>query len=209
MTSAARPRADEAFQVFGRLESESASGAPHARACAWPGCADEGAHRAPKSRTRIDEFQWFCLEHVRIYNSAWNYYLGMSEAEVESCIRSDTTWNRPTWPLSGQGGAGQGGGADCGPEAASTRFENLRDPFGLFTDRGRAAPAPPQLSAPERRAFSVLGLGFPASFEEVKARYRVLVKRHHPDANGGAKDAEERLKRINEAFETLKNGLFA
>ncbi|MFO1060844.1 MAG: DnaJ domain-containing protein, partial [Dongiaceae bacterium] len=36
-------------------------------------------------------------------------------------------------------------------------------------------------------------------------RYKSLVKRLHPDANGGDKAAEERLKHINLAYSTLKN----
>lgn len=199
MKDARAAKTTDVFQVLGPLGA-----APRAGGCAWPACAAPGTHRAPVSRARLEEYQWFCLDHVRIYNAAWNYYIGMSEAEVEACIRSDTTWNRPSWPLGGGPGA-DGGGA--------FGFDALRDPLGVVGCRpgapGRPAPPPPRLSAAERRAFGVLELDFPVTFEELKARYKVLVKRHHPDANGGAKDAEERLKRINEAFDTLKSGLFA
>ena len=57
---------------------------PEIRCCDWPGCRDEGQHRAPKSRKEIETYHWFCLGHVRQYNKGWNYYAGMSDAEVEA-----------------------------------------------------------------------------------------------------------------------------
>lgn len=186
------------FEVFGRSSRASVrDGAPERApsACAWPGCTEAGAYRAPRSRDRLSDYQWFCLEHVRIYNRSWNYYRGMSDAQVEAHIRSDTTWNRPSWPFGGSG-----------PKVS---LDDIGDPFGLFGGQSRPAPHTPQLSASDRKALGVLELEPSATFEEVKARYKELVKRHHPDANNGAKDAEERLKRINEAFDTLKTGLFA
>jgi hypothetical protein len=183
------------FDVFGQVSRGAApntqNGPP---GCAWAGCAETGTHKAPKSRARLEEYQWFCLDHVRLYNAAWNYYSGMSEAQVEANIRSDTTWNRPSWPFNGVG---------------SAAIDAIDDIFGVIGGTGRQAPQTPQVSSDERRALGVLELELPVTFDTVKARYKELVKIHHPDANGGAKDAEERLKRINEAFDTLKNGLFA
>ncbi len=189
---------EDRFKVFEPVQQP-----PRPRVCAWPGCDLVGEHRAPASRERLNDYRWFCLEHVRLYNSSWNYYKGMTDAQMEASIRSDTTWNRPTWPLGGR-------------EADAAGMGAIHDPMGIFEGRGgapdprRRAQAPvSRLSPQDRQAFDVLDLEFPASFDEVKARYKVLVKLHHPDANGGAKEAEERLKVINEAFETLKNGFFA
>ncbi|MEK9677887.1 MAG: J domain-containing protein [Rhodospirillaceae bacterium] len=170
---------------------------PHQRHCAWSGCASAGEFRAPVSRENLNEFHWFCLDHVRIYNKAWNYYEGMSDAEVEAAVRSDITWNRPSWPL---GSAPQTGGSTK-PNAG---FEGVNDPFG-FMGPGESESEPRKKSplAAERRALAVMGLNYPVTEAEVKARYKILVKRHHPDANKGNKDAEERFKRVNEAYETL------
>ena len=63
--------------------------------CAWPGCTKKGEHKAPVSRDNLREYCYFCLEHVRIYNRAWNYYEGMSDSEVETAVRSDTVWKGP------------------------------------------------------------------------------------------------------------------
>jgi DnaJ-domain-containing protein 1 len=84
------------------------------------------------------------------------------------------------------------------------------DPLGVLKSHGAGANVhPPELPVPERQAFADLGLEFPVTRDAVKARYKELVKRHHPDANGGDKDAEERIKRINQAYEVLMSGMFS
>src|SRR5215470_19470132 len=98
---------------------EAAADTP-VRPCDHAGCVAGGDHRAPKSRLDLHDYYWFCLEHVRAYNSAWNYYAGMSDREVEAEIRSDTVWQRPSWRL----------GARHGPALAA----RLRDCFGLFSE---------------------------------------------------------------------------
>jgi hypothetical protein len=172
---------------------------PHARLCDHPGCDAEGMHRAPRARDRLDDYLWFCLDHVRDYNRGWDYYAGMSEEEIEAHRRADTTWRRPTWPL--------GRGTD-----GSRRDPGISDPFDLFetdspgpNERGdRAAPRERRRMTDEEHALSVLDLAPPVTREAVKRRYKSLVKALHPDANGGDKRAEERLKLINQAYATLK-----
>jgi DnaJ-domain-containing protein 1 len=195
-------RPEDRFEVFGPVGSGSAL-----RPCATPGCPGEGAYRAPVSREQLHEYRWFCLDHVRIYNASWNYYAGLSDTEMEAHIRSDTTWNRPTWPL----GKGQQP-TPRGTADGATPFDDLDDPFGLLNGHGPrigGAPPPPALTPAEKRAFSTLGLDYPVTFDELRTQYKLLVKRHHPDTHNGAKDAEERLKRINEAYKALKTRFFA
>ena len=88
--------------AFAALASEDGSDAPGAevRACDWEHCEAEGLHPAPKSRSRLQDRYWFCKEHARAYNRAWNYYAGMSADEIERERRKDTIWQRPTWPFS-------------------------------------------------------------------------------------------------------------
>lgn len=168
------------------------------RFCEWPGCTGDGEFRAPLSRDRLDQYRWFCLEHVRQYNKSWDYYRGMSQAEIEDDLRRDTVWQRPTWPLGG-------------PRQRPPRWR-VHDGFGLFEDepaqRAGESGRPP-VEAAHVRALTVFGLEPPVTFERLRSRYLTLVKLHHPDANGGDKAAEERLKSINEAYATLKNGYFA
>ncbi len=166
-----------------------------ARLCEQPGCGEPGLFRAPRDRT-LREFHWFCLPHVRAYNAAWDYYKGMGPNEIEQALRADSSWQRPSWPLGRLGGAG--------------RFdpELLRDPFSVL---GQEAPtarrrpreenqAPPEL----RAALDLLGLSWPIDQVDLRSRYKDLAKRHHPDATGGDRSAEEKLKDINRAYSLLK-----
>ncbi len=162
--------------------------------CEAPGCRLAGEFRAPLARDRLSEYRWFCLEHVREYNKKWDYFAGLDAEAIEQHIRADTTWRRPVWPL--------GGRRSGGP--------HLHDPLGLADDAGLGEkPAPKmdgseQLTPAEREAMTVLELSWPLTRADVKSRYKELVKIHHPDANGGAREAEEKLKEINVAYSTLR-----
>jgi len=168
-----------------------------------PDCGAPGEYRAPKSRRTLSEYWWFCLEHVRAYNSTWDYYKGMSPAEMESELRSDTAWQRPSWPL-----------GRLGP--AVWEEEAMRDPLhvlsagGLSGAGGKARPRHAgETPGDLREPLSTLGLTWPTTLDAVKTRYKELAKRHHPDANGGSRDAEERLKTINIAYAPLRSRLVA
>lgn len=174
------------------------SAAPHT--CEWPGCTAKAEHKAPRDRS-LREYMWLCLDHVRDYNKSWNYYQGMSDREVEDEIRRDTCWQRPSWKLGTLGGK-------------AWRGPNVKDPFKVFNEEGfdgrhnarRDAP-PVRPDSPEERALRVMDMDVPYTKDELKARYKTLVKIHHPDVNRGEKAAEERLKDINEAYKTLLNAL--
>ncbi len=171
---------------------------PPPRCCDHEGCASEGAFRAPRSRDHLGEAEnyfWFCLDHVREYNAAWNYYAGMSETEIERELRQDTTWQRPTWPL--------------GWRIAGAKW---RDPLHIFGEQTEQTQSRSERRRPlseDEKALAVFELEAPFELAELKARYKILVKRHHPDANGGSRDAEERLKIITQAYAMLKARYFA
>jgi hypothetical protein len=162
------------------------------RPCEAPGCALPGEFRAPRSRRALRDYRWFCLDHVREYNAAWDFYKGMTPGEVEASIRQDSTWGRPTWPL---------GRLGHGPEL---RLDELLD---MARSRPRQAPAREAAPADLKTALETLGLAWPVTREAAKARWRELVKAHHPDANGGDPAAEARVKTINEAYSRLRNRL--
>ena len=175
--------------------SFSPAQAPLLRPCDHPGCAGSGDFRAPRSRSDLHRFYWFCLDHVRAYNAAWNYYAGMSEAEIEAEIRNDTVWQRPTWPLGSRIGA---------------RFEahwRGHDLFGFDQEPTRET-ARRRPRSEEEKALAVFELAPPLTLPSLKARYKELVKQHHPDAHGGDRAAEEKLKTINQAYSTLKASYF-
>ena len=172
------------------------------RACDHPGCAAAGEFRAPRSRAALNQFYWFCLDHVRAYNAGWNYYAGMSMNEIEQEIRHDTVWQRPTWPF----------GTRLGRFAAHIRdhglfgFEDEAEP-GKGENGAKRHTHPP--ASPEAQALAVFNLEPPVTLPGLKARYKELVKLNHPDSHGGDKDAEERLKVVNQAYATLKACYFA
>ena len=169
--------------------------APPPRPCAHPGCVAGGEFRAPRNR-ELTEYYWFCLEHVRAYNASWNYYAGMNETEIEREIRKDIVGQRPTWRFGSR---------------VAWRFRPGVQDFGLFDfDTEHVAPkqqAKPK--TPQERALATFDLDLPLTLVALKSRYKELVKRHHPDANGGDKEAEERLKIINQAYSTLKASYFS
>jgi hypothetical protein len=172
---------------------------PPVRICDHPDCTAGGDFRAPKSRLDLHDYYWFCLDHVRAYNAAWNYYAGMSDSEIEAEIRSDTVWQRPTWRI----------GDRHGPGWAS----RLRDPLGMMGEgsagrrgarRGQESEAARRIVSAREQALAVFEIEPPFTPSRLKARYKTLVKLHHPDAHGGDKAAEEKLKIINQAYATLK-----
>ncbi len=179
------------------------------RVCDWPGCDGGGEYRAPRSRREMDSYFWFCMDHVRKYNKEWNYYAGMNEGEVEADVRRDTVWHRPSWPFGSilPGEAAEKGGA--GENYAKGPFAGggIKDDFGVFGDgNGYAAnggAAETATTPAQARALSILDLRPPLTARAVKVRYKELVKRHHPDANGGDKIAEERFKEINRAYQVI------
>jgi len=169
------------------------------RRCHASGCAEDGVHRAPVARDRLTEYYWFCTEHVRRYNLAWDYFAGMNEQEIERQRRFDTVWQRPSWPF------GQFGERAASSSRGGAGYR-VHDSFGFFsegpTGANGAGEARPQTA--EQKALALLDLEEPVTFADVKARYMSLVKQLHPDANGGDTEAEERLKIVNQAYGALK-----
>jgi hypothetical protein len=165
------------------------------RVCAKPGCTEDGAYKAPRSSHDVRDYIWFCLDHVREYNKSWNYFEGMDEIAMEDAIRRSTTWERPSWKF---------GTSAKSPEGSPWQAQ-FDDPFGVMGEGAQQRSAnQPQLTPDQRKAWSVFGLSPCMDQDKVKKRYKELAKTHHPDANGGSREAEDRLKTINWAYSILK-----
>ena len=168
--------------LFDRIRvkpSEDRRARPDGPCCDWKGCANAATHRAPKARPRENEHWRFCIEHVREYNHSYNYFSGMSDDAVLKYQKDAITGHRPTWKM----GTGNHPGPELGADAA-------RDPFNVFREFGARAKTekaePPRaIRNAERKALGELGLDVGADKAEIKARFKMLVKRHHPDANNG------------------------
>ena len=179
-------------------------------ACQWPDCGAPATHRAPKGRLRASEYWRFCLDHVREYNNSYNFFAGMSEDAIAKYQKDAITGHRPTWKMGSIGGQPR-------PATAAVRA-TFAPPAGRPTTfrpvrRGRrplVRPCAPGSGGPhhlnaQRRALGVLGLEADAKRADIKARFKLLVKRHHPDANGGDRGSEERLREIIQAYNYLKS----
>jgi hypothetical protein len=177
--------------------------------CDWPGCAHGATHRAPKGRDHEREYWRFCLDHVREYNSSYNFFAGMTDDAVARYQKDAVTGHRPTWKMGMLGGN----------RAAKPRtrfdhaYDGADDPFEMFGELG-ARPRRGQtrqeaerrmVRNAERKALHTLGLETDAQRTEIKARFKELVKRHHPDANGGDRGSEDKLREIIEAYNYLKS----
>ena len=176
--------------------------------CEWEGCDAAGQHKAPKGRTREGEFHHFCIDHVRLYNKSYNYFSGMGDEAVGDYLKSATTGHRPTWNM-GSNPDGTGGRAKTAddfeiPKNWSRRSGDPRLQFGRMRFRAPRPEVVRRVKPLEKRALDVLGLPETAGAEDIRARYKELVKLHHPDANGGDRSSEGRLQEILQAFRQLK-----
>jgi curved DNA-binding protein CbpA len=179
--------------------------------CEWPRCDAPATHRAPKGRLRASEYWRFCLDHVREYNNSYNFFEGMSDDAIAKYQKEDLTGHRPTWKMGSVGGRRSDGKRSSRGSRGSGWAAD--DPFGLFervASGGRARPAAEgrKVLNAQRRALDVLGLEADAQRADIKARFKVLVKRHHPDANGGDRTSEDRLREIIQAYNYLKSAGF-
>ena len=160
-------------------------------------CELKGEFKAPKSRVLLNKYYYFCLEHVKEYNKSWDFYKGMSVEQIENSMRSDTFWDRPSWPL-------------------KNSFKNTFDEFNEYVedfvknDNDKINDTyfknkliDESLTIKEAKALKELNLKMPISLEKIKKNYKKLVKIFHPDVNGNNKDAEERFKQINESYKLL------
>jgi len=174
--------------------------------CEWAGCKEEATHRAPKGRGRENEYWRYCVKHVREYNQNYNFFQGMSDDDVRKYQKDALTGHRPTWKM------GTGKNADPGRFYA----ENGIDPLDMYREfaggqasgKARAKAEGRTIRNAERKAFDTLGLDIGVSRVEIKAKFHDLVKRHHPDSNGGDRSTEDRLIEIIQAYNYLKSAGF-
>ncbi len=178
---------------------------PLFRKCDKKNCKEKGEFKAPKSRVMLNQYYFFCLEHIKEYNKSWDFYKGLSVNQIESSMREDILWNRPTWPLKGN------------PFSVINEINNFfSDDFGKFnqeqqnTNYFKNKLIDENLTIEENKALLTLNLQLPITLEKIKKNYKKLVKKFHPDVNGNNKEAEEKFKEINKSYkiilQKLKNG---
>lgn len=203
-----RPEEEEAQADVLRLK-------PGEKPCDHPDCARAATARAPRSRERLNEFYNFCQAHAAEYNKSWNFYAGMSEGEIRARHEDELmTGGRPTWQMKAgrfsREAAAFASKFGSGRNAGTGRWS---DPFAMFGQdhQGRAAESPE--TAPigrlERQALADLDLEPGADRAAIRGRYHELLKRCHPDHNGGDRSAEDKLQRVIKAWKVLTRAKMA
>lgn len=180
--------------------AKAAAPEPSETPCDHIGCKSPGLHRAPKGRDNANQFWNFCTAHAADYNKRWDYFSGMSDGEFKSYLAREEVGHRPTWTF-------RGGRLDR--HSAAMRSARRGDPFSLFgSSEPEAAPAPRarRLTRLQVMALEAMSLDENADAVTIRTRYAELVKRWHPDSNGGDRSAETSLQRVIKAYQTLKAG---
>ena len=180
--------------------------APVEHVCDWEGCEAAGDYRAPKGHRSEGQYHHFCLEHVRHYNTAFNFFAGMDKDELEEALHAPPKAESRSSFATGNPNMR---GAKAAREALRPG-DRFGDPFGVFAryrhrqSQKPAAERVKPLHEQDRRALETLGLIGQTKSDDIKRAYKTLVKIHHPDANGGDKASEERLRTIIAAYSHLK-----
>ncbi|WP_188658660.1 J domain-containing protein [Sphingomonas metalli] len=172
------------------------------RICAHPGCAEPGEFRAPPLEGASDggppNFRWMCLEHVRAFNAGYNFFDGMTAEEIHHAQRPLAGWESETRAFSRAGGGGQG-----------PRWADFADPLDAIAARFRREPAADRpdgkpLSGQDRANLKLLGLPADADRSALRKRYSELVRKYHPDRNGGDRSHESKLQSVIAAYQALR-----
>jgi hypothetical protein len=177
-------------RLHGRVEGARAQ-------CAVPGCDAPGEFKAPLQPANFDgpgAWRFLCLDHVRAHNAKYNFFEGMSPEEITEAQSPLAGWERPSRRFAANG-------ADPPPA-----WSDFTDPLDAIATRfGRIRNnQPSRFGKAERRALGVLGLGEDADRHALRQRYSGLVRRYHPDKNGGDRTHEGRLGEVIEAYQLLR-----
>lgn len=188
-------RARPAQRFHGRVQGQ-------ARTCDHPGCVENGEFRAPARQgarpnsNGPGDWQWLCLDHVREFNTGYNYFQGMSPDEIEAAQRPYAGWERETRAFSAA--------PHLGP-----RWQDFGDPLDAIGAHFGKDRVPREdgkmLSESDRKLLKVMGLEKDADRRALRQRYADLVRRYHPDRNGGDRSHEKALQEVIDAYTQLKS----
>lgn len=169
------------------------------RKCEHPGCEEGGKYRAPRSPDHLDEYLWFCKDHVREFNLKWNFFNGATEEEIDEQLESDRVWNRDTKPLGKKS-----------PEQRAWERLGVDDPHQVLGENatrnpGKSITGTRRLPPTERKAVEILEAKDHWTKAEIRKTYKKLIKILHPDMNGGDRSDEERLQEVVWAWDQIKD----
>ena len=167
------------------------------RVCEHEGCELPGKFRAPRAPDVLDEFKWFCQEHVREYNLKWNFFSNTTEAEINAQMSKDKVWERETRSFTD-------------PEARAWARLGIEDPHQVLGENatknpGKAKSGTRRLPPTERRAVEILDVTDISTKADIRKAYKALIKVLHPDMNGGDRSQEEQLQEVVWAWDQIKD----
>ena len=183
--------ASKQARLHGRVEGARAR-------CAVAGCTEPGEFKAPLAAANFDgpgSWRFLCLDHVREHNARYNFFEGMTPDEITQAQHPLAGWDRPSRCFAANG-------ADPPP-----RWSDFADPLDAISGRFghvRERAKPSRFSKDEQRALSVLGLGEETDLHAIRQRYSNLVRRYHPDKNGGDRRHEGKLGEVIAAYQLLR-----
>tara|TARA_B100000029_G_scaffold259142_1_gene255815 strand:- start:397 stop:915 length:519 start_codon:yes stop_codon:yes gene_type:complete len=162
--------------------------------CDWENCSENGKFKAPLEKDNSKNYRWLCKEHIKLFNSKWNYFEGMSQNQIEKFIKSDVTWHRPTQKF------------DSSDNFFNILWNNaLDDKFSFFKEKKmNHGSVNRKFNEKDKDAFRIMGLELNADWSIIQKKFKTLVKKFHPDRNSGNKEFENKLKKITLAYSHLK-----
>ena len=163
--------------------------------CDWNNCKNLGEYKAPKEKDNSKKFRMLCLKHIKEFNKNWNYFSGMSDSQVTDFLKSDMTWHKPTQRFSSSDNFFKVlWNNTLKDDYENRKIKNDYDYMRQF-----------KFDHKDIKAFEILGLNVGMKWVEIQEKFKVLVKKFHPDMNLGNKKYEEKLKLITLAYTQLKN----
>ena len=161
--------------------------------CDWSKCNKIGMYKAPIEKDNSKKFRLLCLEHIKEFNKSWNYFSDMNNEEIENFVKSDLTWHKPTKSF-----------------GSSENFfrilwlNALDDKTGIFINSDSRKFEKSNLTVKDKEALKILGLKSDTNWSDIQKKFKILVKKYHPDKNRGSKKFEDILKKITLAYSQLR-----
>jgi hypothetical protein len=163
--------------------------------CEWNNCNEIGEYKAPVEKDNSKKYRMLCLEHVKEFNKNWNYFLGMNDDQVLNFLKSDMVWHKPTQSFSSSD--------NFFKVLWNNTLKDELDKDKFKSDYNHMRQF--KFDHKYIKAFSILGISVGLKWPKIQEKFKILVKKFHPDINLGNKKYEEKLKLITLAYTQLKN----